>query len=67
MTNIPTALGPLDDDDYIDSITEEFREEMRREPCGADELLNWHRKRINRAGQIQTWVKRGTFGSHVWQ
>jgi hypothetical protein len=45
--NIPLSLGPLDDDEYIEDITQDFREENHREPYGAAELLHWHRRRIN--------------------
>jgi hypothetical protein len=46
--NIPLSLGPLDDDEYIEDITQDFREENHREPYGAAELLHLHRRRINK-------------------
>jgi hypothetical protein len=48
MGNFPLSLGPLDDPEYIEDITADFREEQHREPYGADELLHWHRRRINK-------------------
>jgi hypothetical protein len=38
MGNFPLSLGPLDDPEYIEDITADFREEQHREPYGADEL-----------------------------
>ena len=44
---MPSILGPLDDPEYIEDITERFSNEKGRQPFGVDELLHWHRRWTN--------------------
>jgi hypothetical protein len=41
------TIGPLEDSDYIEHLQEEFHEARGRPPYGGDELLRWHRNRVN--------------------
>ena len=56
MTDAPAVLGPLDDPDYIEDLCRGFQEENGRGPYGTDELLRWHRNRIN-VSLAEAWLR----------